>query len=71
MPVVIGIVLILYGVASLFAPREIWELQERMRYKDSDREPSDISLVMIRLSGAAVIAITLFALAQSCSSMTM
>lgn len=71
MPVVIGIILILYGLASLFAPEGIWELQERMRYKDSDREPSDISLVMIRLSGVAVIAVTILGMAQSCSSMTM
>lgn len=59
-------VIIIYGLVSLFAPEAIWELGERMRYKDSDREPSTASLVLIRLEGLILIGAALFGLFQSC-----
>lgn len=62
----IMIVVIIYGLVSLFAPEGIWELRERMRYKDSNREPSTASLVLIRLQGLILIGIAIFALLQSC-----
>ena len=65
--VFLWIILIVYGVVSLLGPEAIWELEERMRYKDSDREPSSAALLMIRISGLAVIAITIFGMVQSCS----
>lgn len=65
--VFLWIILIVYGVVSLLGPEAIWELEERMRYKDSDREPSSAALVMIRISGLAIIAITIFGMFQSCS----
>ncbi len=65
--VILLIIMMIYGAVSIFAPEGIWELEERMRYKDSDREPSTASLVMIRLSGVAVIALSVFGMFQSCS----
>lgn len=65
--VFLWIILIVYGVVSLLGPEAIWELEERMRYKDSDREPSSAALLMIRFSGLAVIALSIFGMFQSCS----
>lgn len=60
-------VLIIYGIVSLFAPGGIWELQEHMHYKVSDREPSTASLVLIRLEGLVITGVAIFAMLQSCS----
>ena len=52
---IIIIIATVYGLACLLGPEAVWELRERMRYKDSDREPSYAGLVMIRLQGAVLI----------------
>ncbi|RKJ42125.1 hypothetical protein D7X94_01230 [Acutalibacter sp. 1XD8-33] len=66
--IVLLIVFVIYGIVSLAAPEAIWELEERMRYKDSDREPSTAALVMIRLSGVLMTGVAIFGIFQSCSS---
>ncbi len=53
-----GFIFIILGLVNIFAPNVAWYLRHGMHYKDA--EPTEASLILIRLSGILIVIMGFF-----------
>jgi len=63
----LGFIVLIFGLISVFSPHTIWYLSIGWKLKDS--EPSDAALTMNRVSGVIAVFLSIIILFSSCSAM--